>query len=419
VALPSFLPVRQNFPDRSLKDIPGTVRNELASSGLDSRLAPGARVAVAVGSRGIANIAEIAGAVVGFWKSAGFRPFIFPAMGSHGGGTGEGQAHTLAGYGITEASMGCPIVSSLDVLSIGVSEIGAEAHVSRDAWQSDGVFMIGRVKWHTSFAGPLESGLTKMIAIGLGKLEGARTAHAYARRLGMDNVIRSVGTLVLSQGKILGGLAIVEGFSHETAHLEVLPSERLIDREVELLQLAKSWMPKIPVPAVDLLIVDEIGKNISGTGMDLKVVNRGAHGQYNPWPDTPKVERIFIRSLTTQSGGNAVGMGLADAIHDRVLERVDVSIGRLNALTSGSIATVRTPLHFPSDREGIEFLSATVGKLDNSQVTMAWIRNTIEVGTVALSENLRGEIEKNPKLEITGPAFPLSYDSAGNLPGAA
>jgi hypothetical protein len=336
-------------------------------------------------------------------------------MGSHGGGTPEGQTETLAHYGITRSTMGCPIVSSLDVVSLGKSETGIDAVMSRDAWLSDGVFLIGRVKWHTSFAGALESGLTKMSVIGLGKLEGARIAHAHARRLGMEAVIRSVGQHNIASGKILGGLAILEGPSHETAHLAVLPAGELIEHEEELLRLAKSWMPRIPVPAVDILIVDEIGKNISGTGMDLKVVNRGAQGQYNPWPDTPRIERIYIRSLSPLSSGNANGMGLADVIHDSVLERLDVHASRLNAVTSGSLAMVRTPLHFPADRECIELLEATVGKMNRADVTMAWIGNTMQLGTLALSENLCEEIGANPKLEITGPAFPLEYDSQGNL----
>jgi hypothetical protein len=191
----------------------------------------------------------------------------------------------------------------------------------------------------------------------------------------------------------------------------MLPADRLIDCEVELLRLAKSWMGRIPMP-LDVLIVDEIGKNISGTGMDMKVVNRGVHGQYNPWPDTPKMERIYIRDLSDLSYGNGVGIGLADVIHDRVLRKIDVNAGRINAMTSGSLAAVRTPLHFASDRECIELLAATVGKFDPAEVTVGWIRNTLDLSKLALSENLADEIRKNPALEIAGPPFELSYDSA-------
>ena len=368
-----------------------------------------------MGSRGISNLAEIVRAVVDYFSSRGFRPFLFPAMGSHGAANAAGQARVLAHYGIDESTMGCPVVSSFDVISLGRTEAGIEAFAGKDAWESDGIFVINRVKWHTSFEGAIESGVSKMLALGLGKIEGARSCHGHARRLGMEAVIRSVAGHLLATGKILGGLAVLEDAYHDTAQVTALAAEGLIEREVELLRLVKSWMGKLPVPALDVLIVDEIGKNISGTGMDLKVVNRGVHGQYNPWPDTPRVERIFIRSLSELSYGNGVGIGLADVIHDRVLERIDVNAGRINATTSGSLAAVRTPLHFPSDHECLELLGATVGKFERAEVTMGWIRNTLDLGTVALSENLAGEIAKNPMLEIAGPPFALAFDPDGNL----
>jgi hypothetical protein len=410
-----FLPIRQHLPHRKLDDIPGAVCRELASSGFASRLKPGSRIAIGVGSRGISNLIEVVRSVVDFFRAAGAEPFIFPAMGSHGAATAAGQAMVLAHYGIDELSMGCPVVSSFDVVSLGRTAEGIETFAGKDAWQSDGIFLINRVKWHTSFAGSIESGVSKMMALGLGKIEGARTCHGHARSLGMEAVIRSVATHLLASGKILGGLGILEDAHHDTGQVTALPADGLIEREVELLCLTKSWMARIPVPALDILIVDEIGKNISGTGMDFKVVNRGAHGQYNPWPNTPQIQRIFIRSLSDLSYGNAVGIGLADVTHDRVLEKIDVNAGRINAMTSGSLAAVRTPLHFSSDRESIELLMATVGKFDPAEITMGWIRNTLELGRLALSENLMEEIRKNPMLEIAGPAFHLEFDAQGNL----
>ncbi|HVW87678.1 MAG TPA: hypothetical protein VHB50_23485, partial [Bryobacteraceae bacterium] len=249
----------------------------------------------------------------------------------------------------------------------------------------------------------------------LGKLAGATSVHAHGRRHGMVASIRSVATRVLESGKVLGGLAILEDDYHDTAQLTVLPAQGLIEREEELLRTVKSWMGRIPVEAVDVLIVDEIGKNISGTGMDLKVVNRGTAGQVNIWPGAARVERIFVRDISPLSYGNANGMGVADVIHDRMLPKVDVNAGRVNARTSGSLALVRTPLHFPSDRECIDLLQATVGRFNAGDVTMAWIRNTMELGTIALSENLRAEIEANPMLEIAGPPFELTFDAEGNL----
>lgn len=411
-----FLPIRQKFPHRKLGDVRAAVQRELAASDLVSKLKPGARIALGVGSRGIANIATITRAVADFFSSSGFRPFLFPAMGSHGAANAAGQAKVLARYGIEEASMGCPVVSSFDVVSLGRTEAGIEVFAGKDAWESDGIFVINRVKWHTSFEGSIESGVAKMMALGLGKIEGARWCHGHARQMGMTAVIRSVAAHLMATGKILGGLAILEDAYHDTAQVNALPAAGLIEREAELLRQTKSWMGKIPVPALDVLIVDEIGKNISGTGMDLKVVNRGVHGQYNPWPDTPRVERIFIRSLAESSYGNGVGIGLADVIHDRVLERIDVNAGRINAATSGSLAAVRTPLHFSSDRECLELLNASVGKFEPADVTVGWIRNTLDLEKIALSENLRGEIAKDATLEITGAPFEMAFDRAGNLP---
>jgi hypothetical protein len=410
-----LLPIRQNFIHRGLSDISGSVRFELEESGIAANLEPGARVAIGAGSRGISNIAIIVRAVVDYFKAHGMQPFLFPAMGSHGAGTPEGQASVLAHYGIDEAGMGCPVATTFDIVSPGRTALGIEAFAGREAWESDGIFLVSRVKWHTSFAGGIESGVSKMLAIGLGKLAGAKSVHAHARTHGMEACIRSVAGLLLQSGKVLGGLGILEDAFHDTSQVAVLRAEGLIAGEEELLRTVKSWMVRLPVPAVDVLIVDEIGKNISGTGMDLKIVNRATTGQYNPWPGEPRVERIFVRDLSPLSYGNAVGIGAADVIHDRMLSKIDVNAGRVNAVTSGSLSLVKTPLHFASDRECFEMAAATVGRFDPAEVTVAWIRNTLELGTMVVSENLRVEIERNPDLEITGPAFKMQFDKDGNL----
>jgi hypothetical protein len=410
-----LIPVRQKFPHRRLENVADAVRQELTASCLATSLGRGSRVAIGAGSRGIANIDIIVRATVDYFTSHGLRPFVFPAMGSHGAGTAEGQASVLAHYGIDEARMGCPVVSTFDVVSLGRTELGIEAFTGRDAWESDAVFLINRIKWHTSFAGALESGVCKMMAIGLGKLEGAKSVHGHGRKLGMDPAIRSVARHVLETGRVLGGLGILEDAYHDTAKVAALPAKTLIEREEELLKTTKSWMGRIPVAALDVLIVDQIGKNIAGTGMDLKVVNRGAGGQVNPWPDAPIIERIFVRDLSPLSYGNACGIGAADVLHERMIGKIDVKAGRVNALTSGSIALVRTPLHFPSDRECFELAAATVGRFDPAELTIAWIRNTLELGTIALSENLRSEIEGRPDIEIAGPPFDLEFDAEGNM----
>jgi hypothetical protein len=411
---PRLLLVRQKFPDRRIHDIPAAVSRELTGSPFAARLRPGARVAIGVGSRGITNIATIVRSVADFYKSQGAHPFVFPAMGSHGAATAEGQADVLAHYGIIEATMGCPIVSSLEVVSLGRTAEGIEAFMDRNAYESDGVMLVGRVKWHTDFAGTIESGLFKMMAIGLGKFAGAQRYHTYAYKLGLEHVIRSIGRQVLASGKILGGLAILEDANHNTAQLSAVPVEEMERREEELLRLVKSWMGRIPMD-LDILVLDEIGKNISGAGMDTKVVNRGVHGQYNPWPDAPRIERIFIRGLRELSYGNGVGLGMADVVSDRLLHQIDWNPTRINSLTASTPAAIRTPVHFPTDHECLERFAPTVGKQDLGEVTYGWLRNSLELALIKLSENLRPQIEKDPNLEILGAPLPFEFDAAGNL----
>src|SRR6266498_1014665 len=235
--LPRLYLVQQKFPDRALRDVPAEVRRQLSSSPFAARLAPGARVAIGVGSRGIGNLAAIVREVVLWFRDQGARPFLFPAMGSHGAATAAGQAEVLAHYGITEASMGCPLISQLEVVSLGKTADGIEAFMDKMAYDSDGVMLVGRVKWHTDFAGKIESGLFKMMAIGLGKFAGAQRYHTYAYRMGLETVIRSIGRQVLKSGKILGGFAILEDAHHNTAQLTVVPVETMEQREEQLLSL--------------------------------------------------------------------------------------------------------------------------------------------------------------------------------------
>jgi hypothetical protein len=414
--LPRLYLVKQNFPDRRVADIPATVHRELSQAGFGARLAPGSKIAIGVGSRGIANLATIVRAVVDYWKTLGMQPFIFPAMGSHGAATAAGQAAVLHHYHIDEPNMGCPVISELEVVSLGKTDAGLEAFMDRNAYNADGVMLVGRVKWHTDFAGKIESGLFKMMAIGLGKFAGAQRYHTYAYKMGLEQVIRSVGRQVLKSGKILGGLAILEDANHNTAQLTAVPVDVMEQREEQLLALVKSWQGHIPVAAVDILILDEIGKNISGAGMDTKVANRSVTGLYNPWPNTPIIERIFVRDLADISYGNGVGLGMADVVHDRLLAKIDWVPTRINSLTASTPAAIRTPIHFPTDRECIECIVPTVGKFDSRDVTFCRIRNTMELKRALLSENLLADIQANPALEILDGPFPFAFDDDGQLP---
>ena len=412
--LPRLLPVRQNFPDRALRNVASEVHRQLSTAQFAARVKPGARVALGVGSRGISNVAMIVRAAVDYWKSQNCHPFIFPAMGSHGAATAQGQADVLARFGIHESGMGCPIVSALDVVSLGKTPDGIEAFMDRNAFASDGIMLINRIKWHTDYSGTIESGLFKMLAIGTGKLAGAQRYHVYGHKLGLDHVIHTVGRQVLSSGKIIGGLAILEDAYHNTAQLTAVPVNGMEQTEEELLKLVKSWRGMIPLP-LDILILDEIGKNISGTGMDTKVVNRSIHGEPNPWPELARIERIFLRDMNSGSYGNAVGIGMADVIHDRLLEKIDWRATQINSLTASTPTGIRTPIHFPSDLECLEKIGTTVGKLDLAEVNCGWFKNSLELSFMKLSENLRGEIQRNPNLEIVGPAEDMDFDAAGNL----
>ncbi len=410
-----MLRVRQYFPDRAVKDIPATVAAELRRANFASRLQPGARVAIGVGSRGIANIATIVRAVVDYWKAVGMHPFIFPAMGSHGAATPEGQAMVLGKYNITEAAMGCPVLSQLEVVSLGTTPEGIVAYLDKLAYESDGVMLVGRVKWHTDFEGTLESGLYKMMAIGLGKFAGAQYYHTFAYKMGLGQMIRSVGRKVLASGKILGGLAILEDANHTTAQLTAVPVEGMEEQEEKLLALVKTWQGHVPVKELDILILDEIGKDISGAGMDTKVANRGVLGEYNLWHGAPKFHRIFIRDLSKNTYGSAVGMGMADVINSRILPKIDWVPTQINSLTASSPQAIRVPCYFPTDRECLERFQPTVGKHDLSTVTIGRIKNTLSLIDVELSENLRAEVEANPALTIVDGPYDFPIDEAGNM----
>ena len=415
--LPRFVLAEQHFPNRAISDIPAHIRQELGRADFAKRVPKGARIAIGVGSRGISNIATIVKSVVEFWKEQGTQPFIFPAMGSHGAATAEGQSDVLAHYGIHEATMGAPVISSLDVVSLGKTPEGMEIFIDKQAYESDGIFLVGRIKWHTDFSGTLESGLFKMMAIGLGKFAGARQYHTFAYRLGLERVIRSAGSKIFDTGKILGGLAIQEGAHHETAGLVLVNGsqgrEAFIAQEEGLLREVKSWMAKLPAPEIDILIVDEIGKNISGAGMDTKVVNRSVACEYNPFPDLPIVRRIYLRSLSALTYHSAVGLGMADVIHDRLLNDVDWKPTYINSLTASTPAAIRTPIHFPSDIEALTNIAPTVGKIDLSEVTYCRIRNTLELVHFAVSENLIPTLSSN--VEVLCEPFEAPLDAAGDL----
>jgi hypothetical protein len=414
---PRFVLAEQSFTDRAISNIPGHIHQELGAADFSARVPKGARIAIGVGSRGISNIATIVKSVVEFWKAQGANPFIIPAMGSHGAASAEGQLDLLAHFGIHEATMGVPVVSSLEVVELGTTPEGIHTFMDKSGYEADGIFLVARVKWHTDFVGAIESGLFKMMAIGLGKFAGAQQYHSHAYRIGLEQMIRSVGASVFATNKVLGGLAIQESAHHETAGLVAVSSSQgltgMIAQEERLLAEVKSWAGKLPVPEVDVLIVDEIGKNISGAGMDTKVVNRNVYGEYNPWPNTPKVHRLYARALSEHTYHSGVGLGMADVVHDRLVNDVDWKPTYINSLTAGTPAAIRTPIHFPSDREALEAIAPTVGKLDLETVTYCRIRNTLELSHLVISENLVDQLA--PGTKVVSEPFELEFDANGDI----
>ncbi|MGQ9916371.1 MAG: hypothetical protein ACUVS7_03040 [Bryobacteraceae bacterium] len=415
--LPRCALIRQNFPRRGLQDVRAAVRQAMHGARALDRLPHGASIAIGAGSRGIARLDEIIAELVACLKQRGLKPFLFPAMGSHGSATARGQAAVLEKLGLTEARTGAPIRSSLAVVPLGRTPEGIEAVGDRLAFSADAIVLVSRIKWHTDFAGKLESGLFKMMAIGLGKYAGAQVYHAWGHRLGLEAVIRSVGRQALSTGKIAGGLAILEDAWHEPAHVEFVPAESMEPREEELLAKVKTWMPRLPVDQVDLLIVDEIGKNWSGSGMDPKIINRDIHGNVNPWPFAPKIGRVIARRLHPSSYGNAIGIGMADAVHRQLVRAMKRRPTYVNGLTSGALACLKIPATFPSDRECLLALARTTGRLRSEDLTLAWIRNTQDLTVLALSENLLPEALSNPQVELLAPPRPLEFDPSGDLAG--
>ena len=409
-----MIEIQQDFPDRSVPDVYRAVRDEMETADWVGKVPAGSRIAIGVGSRGISNIDTIVRGVVDSWRDQGVNPFIIPVMGSHGGGTAEGQREVLSHYGITEVAMGAPVVSSLDVIPIGETPQGIAVSMDKAAWDADGVMLCSRVKWHTGFEGRIESGVHKMMAIGLGKWEGAKRYHMWAVRLGLEQVIQEVGRVMLDTGQMLGGLAILEDAHHSTAEVHALGASDMVSREETLLERVKGWKANFPVTSFDLLIVDEIGKNISGSGMDTKVINRSALGR-NCWPGLPGIERIYARSLTPHGGGNAVGIGLCDIIHDRLFDAVDFSKTWINSFTASSTLGCMCPPHFPTDQECIEQILSTCGRTELEECSVVWIRNTMELGRMRVSENLLGQLLEDPCIETSGPARSIEFDSQGQI----
>jgi hypothetical protein len=398
MTFPRMLRLRQKFPRSATLNIPATIAAEFASNKLLAGIKPGARICVAAGSRGITNLAQIVGSVVTILKEAGAQPFIIPAMGSHGGATPEGQSGILADYGITEKTMGAPIRASMETKVVGTTADGIDVHCSTEAFASDGIVVINRVKPHTDFHGnAMASGVMKMIVIGLGKRNGAEATHAGAVRLGYERVMYAAAQLSLKTAPILCGVGIVEDPYHQTALIRAVPVEQIQSAETELLREARARMPKLPFDEVDLLIVDRIGKNISGAGMDTNIIGRAVQGYVSSLipgeMKSPAIKRIFVRDVTPESHGNVVGVGLADFTTTRLVNAMNRSFTYINSITACALAPAKIPIYFDSDREVIERAIPTLALIKGQPPKFIRIADTLSLENVSVSEAYAAEIE--------------------------
>ncbi len=416
MAPPRMLRVKQKFEAPTLEDIPAAVRAEVQSLALDSKVTAGESVAIPVGSRGIANIALIIKSLVEELKVLGLEPFLVPAMGSHGGGVAEAQQAIIEGYGVTEEYTGAPIKASMETVQVGETEDGVPVFFDKYAYEADHVAVVGRIKPHTDFVGEIESGLHKMMLIGLGKHKGAALYHQAIVHYSFDRIIRSVGQTVIDKCGVLLGLGLVENQYDKTALIKGVGAEEFVDREKELLVLAKKWMPRLPFETVDLLIVDEIGKNISGAGMDTNVVGRKFHDNHAAEKEYPKVTRILVRGLTEETHGNASGIGTAEYAHKRAIEEMDREITYINCMTGNHPSGAHIPLYFDTDRICIDRALETVGLVEAENARVLRIHNTLDLAEVLVSEAYLPEIEKREDLEIIGEAEDMPFDANDDLP---
>ena len=410
VPVPRMAPVRQLFDGTEEKDVAGAVKAQIARPGIAGRIRLGMTIAVGVGSRGLAELPTLVRATVDGLKAAGAEPFVVPAMGSHGGATGEGQAALLAKLGVTEESAGCPVRSSMETVELGRLPNGLPILMDKTAMGTDGIVVINRVKPHTSFSGEIESGLAKMITIGLGKQQGAESCHAQGFGMMAENVVE-MARIKLQQAPILFGIATVENAYDRIRHVEAVPAEAILTREPELLAKAKANMPRIMFNPLDVLVVDLIGKEFSGTGADPNITGR---------PGTPylktelEVGRLVYLALSPKSGGNATGMGLCDVTTRALFNDIDFAATYANHLTSTVLTGAKVSMMMDSDRRAVQAAIKTCNAPDMSRVRVVRVPNTLHLGTIMVSEALLEEAEANPNIEILGPATDWPFDASGH-----
>lgn len=414
--LPQWAPVRQTLDNTDIGDISRAIAAQFERGGVGERILPGQRVALTAGSRGIDRIDQVLRACVDEVRARGAEPFIVPAMGSHGGATAEGQRELIAHYGITEETMGCPILSGMETVHLGYVENDIPVWIDKNAYGADAVIPVGRVKPHTDFRGPIESGLMKMIAIGLGKQHGAEFFHFQGMQE-FYHLIPAVANYTLSQVNIPFGVAVIENGYGALAQAEAVPAERIFEREQELLRIAKERMGRLPGDVIDVLIIDRIGKDISGDGADPNVINRDVAGvlPISEVPVRPSVQRVIIRDLTDDTEGNASGIGMGDVVLRRAVERMDPVATYMNMITAKAPQGARIPLTVDNDRQALQIALACCIKTVPETARIARIQDTKHVETFWASEALLPEILDGDRVTQSGALQPIAFDGRGML----
>jgi hypothetical protein len=412
---PHMMRIRQTFDDTALDDIPGEITRQLKNLKLEPAVKKGQTVAVACSSRGLANYGIIVKAVVSFLKQLKLDPFLIPAMGSHGAATAAGQKRVLEHLGIDEGNVAAPIRSSLEIVQIGETENHIPVYLDKLASEADHIVLINRIKKHTEFEHEFESGLLKMMAIGLGKQAGAATYHEAMLTYGYPAVILAVARKVMQHANLLFGVGTVENGYGQTARIGVGRKDNIEEMEKALFTSAKAYAPALPFDEADIILIDEMGKEISGTGFDTKVVGRIGLPLVTPEPERPRIKRIVVSDLTEGSEGNAVGVGIADIITQRLLDKIDMDALNMNTITGVCPEMGKIPLTVKNDYEAIEIAIKCVGLIPREKLKIMRIKNTALLSEVEISEAYEDEISKREDLEVLSPKREMEFDAAGNL----
>lgn len=414
--IPKMVRIRQNF-DRShipVEEIASTVQRELDREDLGGKIKPGMKIAITCGSRGMTNNALMARAMVDFVKSKGAEPYIVAAMGSHGGATAQGQTQILKDYGITEEAMGCPVKSSMETVQIGLSGVRKQpVFIDKNASEADGILLFNRIKPHTSFRGPYESGLMKMMAIGLGKQKGAESIHHQSPAI-MHELVEEYGRTILDNCPVLGGIAVIENAYDDTYLIKGLTPQEIIDEEPKLKEISYKTIAHLLFDKCDVLVVDKIGKNISGDGMDPNISGRFVLPQY--CSGGIQAEKVVILDITDETHGNAQGIGLAEVTTRRLVNRMKLEMTYPTGVTNTFLHLMKIPMIMDNDREALQLaLMCCPEAEDHDHMKLIRIPNTAHIGEIEISEGLLPLAKANPDIEILTDLYDLPFDKEGNL----